>query len=713
MCGFSACVCLPATSTAKNTDDVNPQQLSDSKASHLSLKAELEASLKSLEHRGPDGSGIWISEDAQVGLAHCRLSINDLSPSGIQPFHSSDGHVHAIVNGELYDFDRLRDVCSSEHGYQFQSQSDSELVIALYLIHGTPDFFTHLRGEFAFVLHDDRPESKRTIVARDRYGIKPLLYSVDASPGKLLVASEAKAFLSFGWKPEWDVEAITCAGWMFDNRTLFQGVRKVLPGHYLDIDEFGKIQERTYWDAEYEDKVKCRSEETMIQGTRDRLVEAVRLRLRADVPVGIYLSGGIDSSAIAGIVTDLIRQQNVRLGNEQGATRVKCFSVAFPEASGYDESSIAQRTAEWLGVEVIKKNITEDSLAQDFADAVYHCEHHHFDLNTVAKFALSTLPREHGVPVVLTGEGADEHFAGYPYFPAEYLREADHALPGSHLATHDKERTEMHQAITNEMKAIWRHIGATAYDDKPVFPSRTGPGALAMSDNLLAWHPAATLFTESIQQRLRDYDYRRTVINSHKPKVQAKMRGRWHPLHTAMYMWNKNSLANVLLSCLGDRTEMAHSIEARTPFLDHHLTEYVDRLPPSVKLHYNPVSDSGELGPIYRDKTAKLAMQSLTEKWILREAVKPYITHELYSRKKHPFLAPTKWTRGGPLHNRFSTLLTRENVLQLGFVDHEAVSAAMEKGWGDEADPQSFRMLVYVASWVVLSQRFGVAKALV
>ncbi|KAM3417221.1 hypothetical protein BST61_g5480 [Cercospora zeina] len=664
MCGFSACVCLPSTPTAKSTDDSSIQQLSDSKGSSQCLKAELGASLESLEHRGPEVSGIWISDDAQVGLAHCRLSINDLSPSGIQPFHSSDGHVHAIVNGELYDFDRLRDVCYSEHGYQFQSQSDSELGIALYMIHGAPEFFSHLRGEFAFVLHDNRPESKRTIVARDRYGIKPLLYSVDASPGKLLIASEAKAFLSFGWKPEWD------------------GVRKVLPGQYLDMDESGEIHAHSYWDAEYEDKYKpeCRSEETMIQGTRERLVEAVRLRLRADLPIGIYLSGGIDSSAIAGIVTDLIRQQNVRLGNEQGATRVKCFSVAFPDASGCDESSIAQRTAEWLGVEVIKRNITEASLAQDFADAVYHCEHHHFDLDTIAKFALSTLPREHGVPIVLTGEGADEHFAGYPYFPAEYLREADYALPDSHLATHDKERTEMHKAITNEMKAIWRHIGATAYDDKPDFPSRTGPGALAMSDNLLAWHPAATLFTESIQQRLRDYDYRKTVIDSHKPKFQAKMRGRWHPLHTAMYMWNKNSLANVLLSCLGDRTEMAHSIEARTPFLDHHLTEYVDRLPPSVKLHYNPVSDSGELGPIYRDKKAKLAMQSLTEKWILREAVKPYITHELYSRKKHPFLAPTKWSRGSPLHNMFSALLTRENISQLGFVDYKAVSAAIEKG---------------------------------
>ncbi|QKX61995.1 uncharacterized protein TRUGW13939_09151 [Talaromyces rugulosus] len=709
MCGISTCILINGHSnnTACNVE-TNGDHTTNDVAKELA--ADLKASVDIINHRGPDDSGIWISANEQVGLAHCRLSINDLSSAGRQPLHSSDNQLHAVVNGEIYDYARLRHECETIYNYPFQSDSDSELVLALYKIHGAPEFLTHLRGEFAFVLYDGRDGAQRLIAARDRYGIKPLVYTRVGS--KLLVASEAKAFLPLGWKPRWDVRAIADAGWMFDGRTLFRGVRKVLPGHYLDITEQG-VRQVKYWDAEYEDKSKpeTRTIDEMISGVRERLVESVRLRLRADVPIGIYLSGGIDSSAIAGIVTDLARKENVKIGNEETA-RVTCFSVAFPETSGYDESHIAERTADWLGVKTIKKTITEDTLAEDFADAVFHCEHHHFDLNFVAKFALSTLPQEHGIKVVITGEGADEHFAGYPYFPAEFLREADESLPDSPLSQNSDLRNEMFQAVQREMKGIWRNGGATAYEDRPALPSIAGVGATAMSDNLLPWHPTATIFAPWLQNRQgAEYDCRRTVLASYASDVQARMRSRWHPLHTSMYMWNKNSLANVLLSCLGDRTEMAHSVEARTPFLDHHLTEYVNRLPPSVKLHYAGWNGAkgGKLGPIWNK--SNMALQSLSEKWILRQAVRPYITDELYTRKKQPFLAPTRWAKEGPLHQMFKLLLTQQVVEELGFVNYTTVQEAMEIAWGEKADPKAFRLLVYCGAWVVLGQRMGVAKA--
>ncbi|KAL4888143.1 asparagine synthase-domain-containing protein [Aspergillus ambiguus] len=716
MCGFSACILFAPSSNSHNVcqDHASPPCNGITKSAPVNgdakeLATQLKYSVDIIAHRGPDDSDVWISDNEQVGLAHCRLSINDLSPAGRQPLHSRDNQIHAVVNGEIYDYDLLRHECETHHNFAFQSDSDSELVVALYQIYGAPDFFTHLRGEFAFVLYDNRQVTQRVIAGRDRYGIKPLVYT--RLGAKLLVASEAKAFLPMGWKPRWDVRAISDAGWMFDERTLFCGVRKVLPGHYLDITE-GGVQQVKYWDAEYEDKSKpeTRTIEEMIEGVREKLVDSVRLRLRADVPVGIYLSGGIDSSAIAGIVTELARKQNVKIGNET-ATRVTCFSVAFPEKSGYDESHIADRTAEWLGVKTIKKTITEETLAEDFGDAVFHCEHHHFDLNFVAKFALSTLPREHGIKVVLTGEGADEHFAGYPYFPGEFLREADEALPDSQLSQNADLRNDMFKAVQREMKAIWQKSGATAYEDRPAPASIAGAGATDMSDNLLAWHPTAALFAPWLQRRQQEYDCRQTVLNSHPVDVQAKMKSRWHPLHTSMYMWNKNSLANVLLSCLGDRTEMAHSVEARTPFLDHHLTEYVNRLPPSVKLRYSAdaASDTGELGPIWTKSS--IALQSLNEKWILRQAVRPYITDELYKRKKHPFLAPTRWAKGGPLHRMFTTVLTPDAVERLGFVHWETIQEAMEIAWGETADPKAFRQLVYCAAWVTLSQRMGIARA--
>ncbi|KAI0539550.1 glutamine-hydrolyzing asparagine synthase [Xylaria digitata] len=697
MCGLSACILLSATGAdgySSGTETAYPppcdEKLDDGAKP---LAADLKASLDLITHRGPDDMGIWISANEQVGLAHCRLSINDLSSAGRQPLHN---------------YDRLRHQCETVHGYPFQSDSDSELVLALYKIHGAPDFLTHLRGEFAFILYDNSAAAQRVIAARDRYGIKPLVYTQVGS--KLLIASEAKAFLPLGWKPRWDVRAITDAGWMFDDRTLFRGVRKVLPGHYLDITEQGDVQQVQYWDAEYEDKTKPekRTIDEMISGVRERLVESVRLRLRADVPIGVYLSGGIDSSAIAGIVTELARKEKVKIGNEE-ASSVTCFTIAFPETSGFDESRIAERTAAWLKVKTVKKFVTEEALAADFADAVFHCEHHHFDLNFVAKFGLSTLPREHNIKVVLTGEGADEHFAGYPHLFAEFLREVDGALPNSPMSQDSDLRNNMLKDMKGEMREMWRRGGATVYENKPASASIAGIGAAATSDDLLACHPAATLFTPWLQTQLGDYDCRRTALGSHAGDIQDRMRSRWHPLHTAMYMWNKNSLANVLLSCLGDRTEMAHSVEARTPFLDHHLTEYVNGLPPSVKLRYVAESENGELGPIWTESSG--ASMLLNEKWILRQAVRPYITDELYKRKKHPFFAPFRWANDGPLHRMFKALLTQEAVEQLGFVNYATIQQAMDVSWGEESDPKSFRLLLYCGAWVTLGQRMGVAKA--
>ena len=246
MCGITTCVRDPRA-TLDGHDNGPTNGTSDA-----SLPGKLQASIDMLNHRGPDESGVWISHDQRVGLGHCRLSINDLSPSGRQPLTSDDGLVHAVVNGEIYDYDRLRKACSEEYGYTFSGKSDSELVLALYKIYGAPGFFEHLRGEFAFVLYDERVGSKRMIAARDRYGIKPLVWTTVAD--KILMAAEAKAFLPMGWKPEWDVKAIATSGWQLDDRTLFKGVKKLPPGHWMEITD-SDVNIYRYWDAEYEDKV--------------------------------------------------------------------------------------------------------------------------------------------------------------------------------------------------------------------------------------------------------------------------------------------------------------------------------------------------------------------------------------------------------------------------------------------------------------------------
>lgn len=212
------------------------------------LSQQLEQGLDLIRHRGPDGSNTWLSADSTVGLGHCRLAINDLSSAGLQPLHTISGDAHAVVNGELYDYDNLREHCENA-GYQFSSATDSELVLALYKIYGAPGFFEHLRGEFAFVLYDN--EKGKTIVGRDRYGIKPLTWTILGD--KVLFAAESKAFLAFGWRPEWDVSGISTCGWLSDDKTMFKGVRKLMPGHWMEISDTMTIHK--YWDLEYPDKV--------------------------------------------------------------------------------------------------------------------------------------------------------------------------------------------------------------------------------------------------------------------------------------------------------------------------------------------------------------------------------------------------------------------------------------------------------------------------
>ncbi|KJZ69002.1 hypothetical protein HIM_11604 [Hirsutella minnesotensis 3608] len=702
MCGILAsCLCRGGQNLDRNKEGTNGiVNDSSSQTARDTFAKELHAGADAIKHRGPDGNGVWVSQDGRVGLAHCRLSINDLSENGFQPLHSNDRTVHAVVNGEIYDHDRLRELCVTEHGYHFTSESDSELVIALYLIFGTPGLFKHLRGEFAFVLFDQRQSSRKVIAGRDRFGIKPLLWTVVGQ--RILFASEAKAFLPLGWTPEWDVRGITDCGWLLDDRTIFKGVKKLMPGHWIEITDKRGLEMHRYWDAEYPDKTKPeeRTVDDMILGVRQRLVEAVRLRLRADVPVGVYLSGGIDSSAIAGIVTDLARNESIKIGNKQ-AQKVTCFSIQFGEESGYDETAIANRTAEWLGVESHKLNMTEDKLADNFAEAAYHSEHHHFDLNAVSKFALSKLVKEKGIKAVLTGEGSDEHFCGYPSFATEFLREADLAMPESILAKDGNLRDQLYRVASSETDANWRCQEASTRIKVSWDVNDNN-----MTRSLLAWQPPHGLYKSWVHdQHKSDWDSRKTVLAAHSKQTLNSMREKWHPAHTAMHLWNKSILINVILACLGDRTEMAHSIEGRTPFLDHHLAEYVNSLPPSVKLRYTQ--------PDKDEQDQSMALGALTEKWILREAARPFITKELYERKKVTFWAPTVWPKGGRLHTMFQKLLTREAVENLGFVDYAAVERALERGFGPDADPASFRTLCYTGGWVTLAARFGIKKAFV
>ncbi|EEQ35784.1 asparagine synthase [Microsporum canis CBS 113480] len=650
-----------------------------SKGQDKNLKIELENSLDLVSHRGPDARGRWFSDDYQVGLGHVRLSIIDLSPSGNQPFHDEKGGIHAVVNGELYDHEHYRAQLASE--FEFVGNSDCEIVIALYKHYGL-SFMSHLRGEFAFVIWD--ASRQRLIAARDRYGIKSLYYTV--FQGKLLVATEMKSFLAFGLQPEWCVRTLRDQSWRVESRTFFKGVYRVLPGHYLICRRNEREEQKPYWDIEYPDKFshETRSEDEMVEGVRERLLEAVRIRLKADVPVAVYLSGGIDSSSVAGMVAELMKQ-GTKLGSESCSvpSKMKCFTVQFDEDSGADESEIAQRTAKWLGVDIHFVRMDEEALVSRFEDAVWNSEIPLPDLNGMGRLALAEAVHSQGIKVVVTGEGSDEHFGGYLAFRADSLSEPDYSWPALQIADADRE-----EALRTAVEQITYGIFG---DYSPAVPSAT----MRMLSHSHVTSSIARVGSLPFSDGIKSYgdDIPETsLIEGFNGRVRDNITNRWHPLHTAQYLFMKSFLPHFILRYNGDNIDMVHQVESRCPFLDHHLTEYVNNVPPSLKMKYNA------------------RQKSFREKYILREAVRPYVTDEVYNISKKAYMGPRRFKLGGPLHRKISHLVTKENVRNLGFLDWNDTEEAVERAFSQQ-EPLALRRAITVAQFVVLGQRFGVKPA--
>lgn len=272
-------------------------------------------------------------------------------------------------------------------------------------------------------------------------------------------------------------------------------------------------------------------------------------------------------------------------------------------------SDTAERTADFLGVQLHKQVMDEEGFASRFEDATWHCEHHNPDLNYVGKFALSELPHALGFKVVLTGEGSDEHFTGYHIYLPDYLREPDLSFDGG---LSEDERERLLQGAEDETSKYYTSIGADGGN------SATSPGRKRL--NNISTLASMSAFMPDVfadwTTALPPADPHTVIADDIAPAVVAQMQHHWHPLHTAQYVWTQRHLPNQFMSCLGDRTEMAHSIEGRTPFLDHHLTEYVNGLPPSMKMRWD---GRGEF----------------TAKYVLREAMRPFVTEEIFAQKKH------------------------------------------------------------------------------
>ncbi len=576
-----------------------------------SVKHPMDESLllhavSTLHHRGPDGIGAYYDADHRVGLAHTRLSIIDLE-GGAQPLFSEDGNVVLVCNGEIYDFERIRGELDAL-GHTFSTRSDSEVIIHLYEEYGL-GFTEHLRGEFAFVLYDKT--QRRVIALRDRFGIKPLY--VHESDGKYVFASEAKAIFATGLHaPAIDVVAVRnyLSGAMPDS--IFEGVSVVPPGCAMDIDlATGRNTLREYWDLDLPAETDPVDDARDFAAVREAFDEAVKFRLRADVPVGVYLSGGIDSAIVAGTVA------------KYHAGPVKAFNIAFPDDDVFNEFELSKEMAEKIGAEFHSVTCTHDVLLENAEDSLWVSEFPFFNFHGVGKYCLSRLAAKH-VKVVLTGEGSDETFLGYLHFQ-----------PGTGSMSDQMSNRLKARKAPNKRRAQ-RLVDALGFVPIEEHAMATSPFVQRVYRVMLDRRHAARLRASS-------------AIDALRARVKRSLTDKLPLVRRIQYFGFKGMLAPYILATLGDRAELGHSIEGRTPFLDHHLFERSRRMPDDVKI---------------RDGI---------EKYVLREAFRDRLTASIYNRKKWPYMAPPLWIRRGEsvaLDRLMDKYLSRAAIQRAGIFNY-------------------------------------------
>jgi asparagine synthase (glutamine-hydrolysing) len=544
-----------------------------------------------LYHRGPDGQRQWLSRDGKVALGHARLSIIDLT-TGDQPIANENERIHIVVNGEFYGYEAIQKELENS-GHRLRTRSDSEIALHLYEDLGT-QCLHRLRGEFAFVVWDET--HRQLFAARDRFGIKPLFYAVHNET--LYIASEVKALFAAGVPARWDAESVAHAVEFGGHqvRTLYEGVFQVPPGHYL-LATGNHIQLHQYWDFHYPQRnglASHRSDADYAAEFRQTFEEAVRLRLRADVPVGCYLSGGLDSCATLGLAA------------RHHPEPIRAFTLTF-DLADYDEEKEAKEMAVRAGAEFHPIPIRQDDLADNFSDAILQSEVFCINAHGVAKYLLSRAVRNAGYKVVITGEGSDEILGGYAHFRRDMLLYNNEGQDPAEVKTLLNELERLNPVSRG---LLLPHGEARPLDNVKRVLGFVPSWIETFSARAVKMHKLlSSEFVEQFGQR-ESYHALLSGID-----VRAQLTGR-DPVNQSLYLWSKTLLPTYILTMLGDRMEMGHSIEGRVPFLDHHVVEVIRSLPVNQKIH------------------------GMTEKYVLRQAVRDVITDTVYRRQKHPFLSP-------------------------------------------------------------------------
>jgi asparagine synthase (glutamine-hydrolysing) len=545
----------------------------------------------SLMHRGPDDGGVFI--DAQVGLGHRRLSIVDLA-GGHQPMCNETGKVWISYNGEVYNHRDLRPALE-ERGHVYQSACDTETIIHLYEEHG-PRAVEQLRGMFAFAIWDQ--PRRRLVLSRDRLGIKPLYYTL-SDDGVICFASEIKALMEArAVRAELNYDALadyaanrSTSG----EETMFRGVKRLLPGHTLVWDD-GRVHVERYWDLSFTKPAEPHSDAQYVEEFYDLFCESVRLRLMADVPLGMFLSGGIDSSAIVAVMSKTV------------AEPVKTFSVAFEEREA-NELEYARMVSSRFGTDHHEIIVSPQQFFDSLPSLVYQEDEPIAHPSSIPLYFVSRLASEH-VKVVLTGEGSDELLAGYD----KYRKTIVNIALGR--AYHNVMPLSIRRAVE---RAISKMNGASRVRHKL---ARTFLGLTPEIEDI--YFDNFSVFSRAMQQRLFTAETRDQMAVRDPYRASLDLIGQTDStelLDQLLAADMKTYLHELLMK--QDQMSMAASIESRVPFLDHKLVEFAARLPVKMKL------------------------RGLTTKHILRKAMRGRLPKEILTRRKMGFPVPVgAWLRG-------------------------------------------------------------------
>lgn len=595
--------------------------------SNANSRYDLGKMVGMLNHRGPDGTGFYFED--KISLGHARLSIIDIE-GGEQPIHNEDKTIWVVFNGEIFNYIELRSELERK-GHCFYTHTDTEVIVHAYEQYGI-DFPSYLNGQFAIALWDMNEE--KLMLVRDRIGIHPLFYTRRNS--RVLFASEAKAILPvFNEAPRLNVSALDqiMTFWSpVGEATIFEEIFQVVPGEMIILKN-DRMERRCYWQWAYsEDNHYLEtSESELAEKLYDLLLDATRIRLRSDVPVGAYLSGGLDSS----VLTALIHQQGAAL---------RTFSIGFDEKS-LDEGSYQKMMIDHLGAKHSRIHCSNTDVGEAFERAIWHTETPVLRTAPVPMMLLSGLVHENRYRVVLTGEGSDEVLGGYDIFKEAKIRHFWARNPSSKFRPLLLKRLYPYLEISSGKAQTYLEA---------FFGAGLGQADASYFSHIPRWNTTAhckTFFSEELKLHLKD-----VAIAQFEKTFPAGIQ-HWHPFNRAQYIEAKSLMAGYLLSSQGDRMLMANSVEGRFPFLDHRVIEFANTLDPRLK------------------------MKVLNEKYLLKKSMSHALPREIVQRYKQPYRAPDipAFFNNGSARAYVEELLSEDRLQQSGYFDGRKVHRLFDK----------------------------------